>query len=354
MIEKLRQYENEYQEVLASLSDPTILGDQKKVAELGKRERSLKVYSQAFLEYQSLEEEIEEFTFLKNEETNVRDKKELEVELEELIQKREKLLARIKELLVPEDPDDQKDVIVEIRAAAGGDEAALFAADLFRMYFNYAVSKQLKVDVMSSHEIGIGGFKEIIFEVAGTNARKYFKFESGVHRVQRVPTTESGGRIHTSTITVAVMTEAEEADIEIDPSDIRIDVFNASGHGGQNVQKNETAIRITHLPTNTVVVCQDERSKLQNKLRALKILHTRLLDVEKQRIQDEESQTRKSQVGWGDRSEKIRTYNYPQNRVTDHRIGYSSHNLTQIMNGDLDEFVEALQLAWNKNQTSTT
>jgi peptide chain release factor 1 len=354
MIEKLKQYESEYQEILASLSDPTVLADQKKVAALGKRERSLKVYSQAYHEYHSLMQEIEEFTTLKKEEANAADRKELELELDQLLAKKEQLIAHIKDLLVPQDPEDQRDVIVEIRAAAGGDEAALFAADLYRMYFNYAISKQLTVDIMSSHEIGIGGFKEIIFEISGSYARKFFKFESGVHRVQRVPTTESGGRIHTSTVTVAVMTEAEEADIDIDPSDLRIDVFNASGHGGQNVQKNETAIRVTHLPTNTVVVCQDERSKLQNKLRAIKILHARLLDVEKQRIQDEESQSRKSQVGWGDRSEKIRTYNYPQNRVTDHRIGYSSHNLPQIMNGDLDEFVEALQLAWNQEQISET
>jgi peptide chain release factor 1 len=354
MIEKLKQYENEYQEVLTSLSDPTVLADQKKVAALGKRERSLKPYSQAYHEYYSLMQDIEEFTTLKKEETNATDKKELELELDQLLEKKEQLIAHIKDLLVPQDPEDQRDVIVEIRAAAGGDEAALFAADLYRMYFNYAISKQLTVDTMSSHEIGIGGFKEIIFEISGSYARKFFKFESGVHRVQRVPSTESGGRIHTSTVTVAVMTEAEEAEIDIDPADLRIDVFNASGHGGQNVQKNETAIRVTHLPTNTVVVCQDERSKLQNKLRAIKILHARLLDVEKQRIQDEESQSRKSQVGWGDRSEKIRTYNYPQNRVTDHRIGYSSHNLPQIMNGDLDEFVEALQLAWNQEQISET
>jgi peptide chain release factor 1 len=354
MIRKLEQFEKEYQEVLVSLSDPSVLGDQKKVAELGKKERALKAYSEAYHDYQSLVKEIEEFTLLIKEEKDVEDKRALELELELLLQKKEHLLALIKDLLVPEDPDDQKNVIIEIRAAAGGDEAALFAADLYRMYFNYAVSKGCKVDTMSSNEIGIGGFKEIIFEVAGHNARKYFKFESGVHRVQRVPTTESGGRIHTSTVTVAVMTEAEEADIDINPDDIRIDVFNASGHGGQNVQKNETAIRITHLPTNTVVVCQDERSKLQNKLRAMKILHTRLLDVEKQRIRDEEAQARKSQVGWGNRNEKIRTYNYPQNRVTDHRIGYSSYNLPQIMNGDMDEFVEALQLAWNKEQTSSS
>jgi peptide chain release factor 1 len=220
------------------------------------------------------------------------------------------------------------------------------------MYSNFATENNLKVDVMSSNQIGIGGFKEMIFGVVGTNSYKNFKFESGVHRVQRVPVTESGGRIHTSTITVAVMAEAEDAEVEIDPSDLRIDVFNASGHGGQNVQKNETAIRITHLPTGLVVVCQDERSKLQNKLRALKILYSRLLDAEKLRIQKEESLTRKVQVGWGDRSEKIRTYNFPQNRITDHRIGLSLYSLPDIMNGNMGELVRALQLAWNEKNIS--
>ena len=269
-----------------------------------------------------------------------------------MLGKKRELEKDIRILLIPKDPDEEKNVIIEIRAAAGGDEAAMFVADLFRMYSNYAAEKNLKVDVMSSSQIGIGGFKEVIFSIDGLNAYKYFKFESGVHRVQRVPVTESGGRIHTSTVTVAVMAEAEDAEVEIEPKDLRIDVFNASGHGGQNVQKNETAIRITHLPTNLVVVCQDERSKLQNKLRAMKILYSRLLDMEKQRIQKEESLTRKTQVGWGDRSEKIRTYNFPQNRVTDHRIGLSLYNLPDIINGNLDELINSLQMAWNEKNIS--
>ncbi|MCK5848903.1 MAG: peptide chain release factor 1 [Caldisericia bacterium] len=352
MIEKLKEFESKYQEILEQLSDPVVLSDQKKIAILAKKEASLKKYSESYHEYVELLSDIEDFSILKKEETDKEEKKQIEIELSSMNEKKVKIEEYIRELLIPKDPDEEKNVIIEIRAAAGGDEAAMFAADLFRMYSNYATENKLKVDVMSSNQIGIGGFKEMIFGVIGINAYKNFKFESGVHRVQRVPVTESGGRIHTSTITVAVMAEAEDAEVEIDPNDLRVDVFNASGHGGQNVQKNETAIRITHLPTGLVVVCQDERSKLQNRLRAMKILYSRLLDAEKQRIQKEESLTRKTQVGWGDRSEKIRTYNFPQNRITDHRIGLSLYNLPDIMNGNMSELVKSLQMAWNEKNIS--
>ncbi|MFN2215406.1 MAG: peptide chain release factor 1, partial [Anaerolineales bacterium] len=248
----------------------------------------------------------------------------------------------IKKMLIPKDPRDGKNVIMEIRAGTGGDEAALFAADLFRMYSRYAEKQGWKVEVMSQHDIGIGGYKEITFLIKGEGAYSRLKFESGVHRVQRIPTTESSGRIHTSTATVAVLAEVEEVDIDIPASDLRIDVYISAGAGGQNVQKNATAIRITHLPTGMVVACQDERSQLQNKLRAMSILRARLYEMEEEKQRMEQDESRRSQVGTGERSEKIRTYNYPQSRVTDHRIGLSNYNLPFVMEGNIEEFIEEL------------
>jgi peptide chain release factor 1 len=239
---------------------------------------------------------------------------------------------------------------MEIRAAAGGEEAALFAAELFRMYTNYAISKGWKIDIISSHPTGLGGFKEVIFEITGSDVYRYLMFESGVHRVQRVPETESSGRVHTSTITVAVMPEAEEALVQIKPEDLKIETFKAGGHGGQNVQKNETAVRITHIPTGITVSCQDERSQLQNRERALKVLMARLLDIEIKKKNEEEAKKRRSQIGWGERSEKIRTYNFPQNRVTDHRIGLTLYNLTNIMNGELDELISNLRVKYDEER----
>jgi peptide chain release factor 1 len=245
-------------------------------------------------------------------------------------------------MLIPKDPNDDKNVIVEIRAGAGGNEAGLFAADLFRMYTRYAEMRRWKTKMLSSNESGIGGFKEVVFEVAGKGAYSRLKYESGVHRVQRVPETESSGRIHTSTATVAVLPEMEEVDVEIDPNDIRIDIFRSSGPGGQSVNTTDSAVRLTHLPSGIVVSCQDEKSQLQNRIKAMSILRAKLYDLEQQRILSEQGAARRSQVGTGDRSEKIRTYNFPQTRVTDHRIGYTSYQLMPILDGEIDEFVETL------------
>ncbi|MBR3789200.1 MAG: peptide chain release factor 1, partial [Clostridia bacterium] len=260
-------------------------------------------------------------------------------------QKKEDLYNELKTLLLPKDPNDYRNVIIEIRGGAGGDEAALFAGSLFRMYSMYAESRGWKTDVMNINETGLGGIKEISFMIEGEGAYSRFKFESGVHRVQRVPETESGGRIHTSTVTVAVLPEAEEVDIAIDPSDLQIDTFRASGAGGQHVNKTESAIRVTHIPTGTVVECQDERSQYKNKDRALKILRSRLLEVEREKQDSEIADERRSQVGTGDRSERIRTYNFPQGRVSDHRIGLTLYKIEAIMNGDIDELVDALVTA---------
>jgi peptide chain release factor 1 len=265
-------------------------------------------------------------------------------EAESLTPQIEVLEKELKALLVPKDPRDDRNVFIEIRAGAGGDEAGLFAAELMRMYMHYAEQRKWAVEIITSNETGIGGYKEVIFTVKGRGAYSRLKFESGVHRVQRIPSTESSGRIHTSTVTVAVMAEMEDVDIQIPDSDIEVDVFRSSGAGGQNVQKNATAIRITHKPTGLVVACQDERSQLQNRLRALTILRSRLYDLEMERIQSEREDARRSQVGTGDRSEKIRTYNYPQSRVTDHRINVSSYNLPGVMGGDIDLFIDELSL----------
>lgn len=251
----------------------------------------------------------------------------------------------IKILLIPKDPNDEKNVFVEIRAGAGGDEAALFNAELYRMYAHYADSRRWKVDVVSVNENGIGGFKEIIFEISGSNAYSKLKYESGVHRVQRIPATESGGRIHTSTVTVAMMPEVEDVEVELDMNDLRIDVFRSSGNGGQSVNTTDSAVRVTHLPTGMVVSCQDGKSQLKNKDKALQVLRSRLYEMELQKQQSEQAESRKSQVGTGDRSEKIRTYNFPQGRVTDHRIKLTLHKLEAILNGDLDELIDSLTTA---------
>mgnify|MGYP001252428234 CR=1 FL=1 len=266
------------------------------------------------------------------------------IEMDALVAKKEQLEDKLKSMLVPKDPRDQRSVIMEIRAGTGGDEAGLFAADLFRMYSYYAERQNWKTEILSMHDTGIGGIKEVTFNIKGKGAYSKLKYESGVHRVQRVPETESQGRIHTSTITVAVLAEVDDVEIDIPESDISIDVYKSAGAGGQNVQKNSTAVRITHHPTGMVVACQDERSQLQNKMRAMSVLKARLFEMEEQKRIAEEVATRRSQIGTGERSEKIRTYNFPQNRVTDHRINLSSYHLNGVLDGDIDEFIDELTL----------
>jgi len=350
MFEKLADLSRRYEEIIAKLTTEEVLKDPDLLIKYGKEEADLKPYHHLYLKYLITKKDLTDLQHLRNEESDPDLLSEIDDEIVITQLKLDTLEEEAKEILLPKDPQDDRSAIMEIRAAAGGEEAALFAANLFRMYSNYALVKGWKVSLLSSHATGLGGFKEIIFSIEGKSVFHFLRFESGVHRVQRVPETESSGRIHTSTATVAVMAEAEEAEISIKQEDLRIDVFNASGHGGQNVQKNETAIRITHIPSGIVVSCQDERSQLQNKEQAMKILRAKLMEEEQERISQEEAAARKAQVGWGDRSEKIRTYNYPQNRVTDHRIGLTLYNLPEIMNGDLDELVHSLRLFYDQKR----
>ncbi|MBN1454397.1 MAG: peptide chain release factor 1 [Anaerolineales bacterium] len=340
MLEKIAGIEQHYEQLGHDLEE--VGSDYQRAAEINKERVDLEPLVSKTSEYRKSLKRIEEARALLDSETDEEMLALAEAEIEELSPKIEKLESEIKSMLVPKDPRDDKNVIMEIRAGTGGDEAALFAADLFRMYTHYAENKRWKSEILSQNEIGIGGFKEVIFEIKGHGAYSKLKYESGVHRVQRIPETESSGRIHTSTATVAVLAEVEDVDIDIPDSDLRIDVYKSAGAGGQNVQKNSTAIRITHLPTGMVVACQDERSQLQNKLRAMSILRARLYEIEEEKRRSEREEARRSQVGTGERSEKIRTYNYPQNRVTDHRIGVSSYNLTGVIEGNIDEFIDEL------------
>ena len=339
LLEKLTGIEARFDELERLISDPAVLSDYEKIAQYSQERAELQPVVEAAREYRRLLDQ------LKQAEALLGDPDMAELAREEVNALREQVPQveqKLRRLLVPKDPRDNKNVIMEIRAGAGGDEAGIFAADLFRMYSRYAEDHGWKVDVISSHETGVGGFKEIVFSVKGRGAYSRLKFESGVHRVQRVPVTESQGRIHTSTATVAVLAEMDDVDVQINEKDLQIDTFRSAGAGGQNVQKNETAIRITHLPTGIVVACQDERSQLQNKQRALAILRAKLYDMEQRRVREEQASDRRSQIGTGDRSEKIRTYNFPQNRVTDHRIGKSVYNLSAVLDGKLDEFIDEL------------
>lgn len=351
MLEKIIQIQQRYDE-LTRLIEVNV-EDYQKVAELAKERAELEPIFQAASRYREMLAQLEQARELESSgEAEFIDL--ARAEIEELTPQIETSEKELKGLLVPKDPRDDRNVYIEIRAGAGGDEAGLFAAELMRMYSHYAEQRRWNIEIITSNETGIGGFKEIIFMVKGRGAYSRFKFESGVHRVQRIPATESSGRIHTSTVTVAVMAEVEDVDIQIPESDIEVDVFRSSGAGGQNVQKNATAVRITHKPTGLVVACQDERSQLQNRLRALSILRSRLYDLEMERVQNEREEARRSQVGTGDRSEKIRTYNYPQSRVTDHRINVSSFNLPAVMAGEIDLFIDELSQRDETDRLSTS
>ncbi len=342
MLDKLEQVEARFVKVNDLLCLPETVSDQTKYAELMRELKNLTPVVETFREYKSTIENGEAAKDML-EDCSDKDLQEmLELEIEESKARALKLSDKLKVLLLPKDPNDDKNVIIEIRAGAGGEEAALFANSLFRMYSMYSESRGWHPDVLSVNETGLGCIKEISFMIEGDGAYSRFKFESGVHRVQRVPETESGGRIHTSTVTVAVLPEAEEVDIDIDPTELQIDTFRSSGAGGQHVNKTESAIRITHLPTGTVVECQDERSQHKNRERAMKILRSRLLDAEREKQNAEIADERRSQVGTGDRSERIRTYNFPQGRVSDHRIGLTLYRIEAIMNGDIDEIIDAL------------
>ena len=342
MLDKLEQVEARFVKVNDLLCLPETVSDQTKYAELMRELKNLTPVVETFREYKSTIENGEAAKEML-EDCSDKDLQEmLELEIEESKSRALELNDKLKVLLLPKDPNDDKNVIIEIRAGAGGEEAALFANSLFRMYSMYSESRGWHPEVLSVNETGLGGIKEISFMIEGDGAYSRFKFESGVHRVQRVPETESGGRIHTSTVTVAVLPEAEEVDIDIDPTELQIDTFRSSAAGGQHVNKTESAIRITHLPTGTVVECQDERSQHKNRERAMKILRSRLLDAEREKQNAEIADERRSQVGTGDRSERIRTYNFPQGRVSDHRIGLTLYRIEAIMNGDIDEIIDAL------------
>lgn len=345
LLEKLKKIKNKFDQINQQLSDPDILSDREKVVNLSRERSELTEIIQAYDDYSEVIKNIDG----NKEIIELGGDKELvslaESELEELEEKKLKLEDEIKFLLLPKDPNDNKDIIMEIRAGTGGEEAALFADDLFRMYTRYAEIKGWKVEVIDISDTGLGGIKEAVFSINGSGVYGSMKFESGVHRVQRVPATEANGRVHTSAASVAVLPEAEDVQIDINPNDLRIDIFRSGGAGGQNVNKVETAVRITHLPTGLVVQCQDERSQLKNRQKAMKVLRARLYDMKLNEQSAEISAQRKTMVGSGDRSDKIRTYNFPQNRVTDHRIGLTLYNLSNIMEGDLDELIEQIKLA---------
>jgi peptide chain release factor 1 len=339
LLSKLAGVEARYDELERLIADPDNVSHYEKVAEYAQERAEIEDIVSLTRAYRQAVDELDQAEALFDDPDMADLARE---EADRLYSAIPEMEDRLRRMLLPKDPRDSKNVIVEIRAGAGGDEAGIFAADLFRMYSRYAEDHRWKVEVISSHETGVGGYKEVIFEVRGNGAFSRLKYESGVHRVQRVPVTESQGRIHTSTATVAVLAEMDDVEVEIDPGDLQIDTYRSAGAGGQNVQKNETAIRITHLPTGIVVACQDERSQLQNKQRAMAILRAKLYDMEQERLRNEQDAARRSQVGSGDRSEKIRTYNYPQNRVTDHRINVSSYNLPAVLDGSLDEFIDEL------------
>ena len=341
MFDKLEDLRIRLDEILNELQEPDVANDQNRFRKLMKEQNDLTPIVEAYNEYKECKQAIEDSLEMLEEESDEEMRELAKEELNDNKKRVEELEQELKILLLPKDPNDEKNVIVEIRAGAGGDEAALFAAEIYRMYMHYAESQRWKVELVECEEIGIGGMKNVTFMIDGKGAYSKMKYESGVHRVQRVPETESGGRIHTSTITVAVMPEAEDVDIQIDEKDIRIDVMRASGNGGQCVNTTDSAVRLTHYPTGIVIYSQTEKSQFQNKDKAFALLRAKLYDLECQKRHDAEAEARKSQIGTGDRSEKIRTYNFPQGRVTDHRIGLTLYKLDKIMNGDIQEIIDA-------------
>ncbi len=341
MFDKLEDLVRRFEELTNELSEPTVINDTARFRKLMKEQAELQPLVDAYLAYKKAQETVDDSLMLLDEESDEEMREMLKEELAEAKKEIEELEKQIKILLLPKDPNDEKNVIVEIRAGAGGDEAALFAAEIYRMYAHYAESRRWRIEVMESDETGIGGMKSMTFMINGQGAYSFMKYESGVHRVQRVPETESGGRIHTSTSRVAVVPGAEEVDMQIDEKDVRIDVMRAAGNGGQCVNTTDSAVRLTHYPTGIVIYSQTEKSQLQNKAKAFALLRAKLYDIECQKAHDAEAEARRSQIGTGDRSEKIRTYNFPQGRVTDHRINLTLYKLDKIMNGDIQEIIDA-------------
>jgi peptide chain release factor 1 len=344
MLDKLALIEKHYDELHEAMANPKVSTNPTRLREITRELSGLEETVAKYREYKTTHDALEKTRALMREESDEELRAMAKEELAKLEADESRLWQELRVLLLPKDPRDDKDVFVEIRAGTGGDEAALFAADLYRMYTRYAEDKGWKVELVDENRTGLKGFKEVVFEIRGKGAFSRMKYESGVHRVQRVPVTEAQGRVHTSTATVAVLAEVDEVEVDIKPDDLKIDIFHASGHGGQNVQKVATAVRITHLPTGLVVTCQDQRSQLQNKIRAMGVLRARLYEIEMEKRAREVTEARRSQVGSGERAEKIRTYNFPQDRMTDHRIGLTLHNLPRILDGDLDAVIDALIL----------